>query len=197
VGNRDAELYMARADGMTFMGSGIFGGYPQATSYRLWSRGSEIMARVSKGQPYPLGDEPDSGEFEQLAGGEIMRRSTAMMMPEIFQDGDVVHYVLSGGPGCGDPLERPAQRVVSDMNDGVFSERIARDVFGVVASRDEGQGRWTLDEEATDARRQAIRRLRAERSLTYEEFWQRERRLIEEGQLGEPVRGMLRESMGL
>jgi N-methylhydantoinase B/oxoprolinase/acetone carboxylase alpha subunit len=197
VGNRDAELYIGRADGVTFMGSGIFGGYPQATSYRLWSRGSELMDRVSKGQPYPLGDEPDSREFEEMVGGEITRRPTAAMMPEIFQDGDVLHYVLSGGPGCGDPLERPAQRVVDDMNEGIFSERIARDVFGVVAGRDEEQERCTLDEEATDARRQEIRRLRAERSLPFEEFWRQERQRIEEGQLAEPVRGMLRESMGL
>ena len=120
-----------------------------------------------------------------------------MMMPEIFHDRDVLHYVLSGGPGCGDPLERPAQRVVDDMNEGIFNERIARDVFGVVAGRDEGQEKWSLDEEATAARRQEIRRLRAERSLPYEEFWRRERQLVEQGQLAEPVRGMLRESMGL
>jgi acetone carboxylase alpha subunit len=118
-------------------------------------------------------------------------------MPEIFHDRDVLHYVLSGGPGCGDPLERSEQLVVDDINDGIFSERTARGVFGVVANRDEGQEEWTLDKEATDARRQELRRLRAERSVPYEEFWQRERRLIEEGQLGEPVRGMLRESMGL
>jgi hypothetical protein len=83
------------------------------------------------------------------------------------------------------------------MNEGIFSVRITEDVFGVVASRDEGQERCTLDEEATDARRQEIRRLRAERSLPYEEFWRRERQLVEQGQLAEPVRGMLRESMGL
>jgi hypothetical protein len=83
------------------------------------------------------------------------------------------------------------------MNEGIFSERIARDVFGVVAGRDEEQERCTLDEQATDARRQEIRRLRAERSLPFEEFWRQERQRIEEGQLAEPVRGMLRESMGL
>jgi hypothetical protein len=83
------------------------------------------------------------------------------------------------------------------MNEGIFSERIARNVFGVVVSRDEGQERWLLDEQAADARRREIRRLRAERSLPYEDFWQRERQRIEEGQLSEPVRGMLRESMGL
>src|SRR4030042_6297603 len=120
------------------MGSGIFGGYPQATSYRLWSKGSELMDRVSKGQPYPVGDDPDSGEFEELLGGEVTRRPNAMMFPTIFHDRDVLHYVLSGGPGCGDPLERPGQRGVDAMNEGIFSERIARDVFGVVAGRDEG-----------------------------------------------------------
>jgi acetone carboxylase alpha subunit len=83
------------------------------------------------------------------------------------------------------------------MNEGIFSDRIAREVFGVVASRDEGQERWSLHEQATDGRRQEIRRLRAERSLPYEEFWRRERQLIEGGQLSEPVRDMLRESMGL
>jgi N-methylhydantoinase B/oxoprolinase/acetone carboxylase alpha subunit len=197
VGNRDAELYMGRGDGPTFMGCGIFGGYPQATSYRLWSKGSELMDRVSKRQPYPVGDDPDSGEFEELLGGEVTRRPNAMMFPTIFHDRDVLHYVLSGGPGCGDPLERPGQRVVDDMNEGIFSERIARDVFGVVASRDEKQGKWMLDEEASEGRRQEIRRLRAERSLPFEEFWRQERQRIEGRRLGEPVRRMFRESMSL
>jgi len=120
-----------------------------------------------------------------------------MMFPTIFHDRDVLHYVLSGGPGCGDPLERPGQRVVDDMNEGIFSERIARDVFGVVASRDEKQAKWMLDEEASEGRRQEIRRLRAERSLPFEEFWRQERQRIEGRRLGEPVRRMFRESMSL
>ena len=94
-------------------------------------------------------------------------------------------------------VQKGTQRVVEDMDGDIFSERIAEDVFGVVASRDEKQDKWTLDEKATGARRQELRGLRAERSLPYEEFWRQERERIEEGQLGEPVRGMLRESMGL
>jgi hypothetical protein len=83
------------------------------------------------------------------------------------------------------------------MNEGIFSERIARDVFGVVASRDEKQGKWMLDEEASEGRRQEIRHLRAERSLPFEEFWRQERQRIEGRRLGEPVRRMFRESMSL
>jgi N-methylhydantoinase B len=54
-----------------------------------------------------------------------------------------------GGGGIGDPMLRPAEKVVRDVRDGVVSPGAAADIYGVVLSAD---GR-THDQAATAARR--------------------------------------------
>ncbi|MBS0240787.1 MAG: hydantoinase B/oxoprolinase family protein [Proteobacteria bacterium] len=46
--------------------------------------------------------------------------------------GDVVVMRSSGGGGYGDPLERDAERVASDVTSGLVSADVARSVYGVV-----------------------------------------------------------------
>jgi N-methylhydantoinase B len=60
----------------------------------------------------------------------------------------------NGGGGIGDPLERPAEKVLADINAGVISERAASDVYGVVRKA------AALDESATRTMRSALRRVR-------------------------------------
>jgi N-methylhydantoinase B len=46
--------------------------------------------------------------------------------------GDVVESFSAGGGGCGDPFERPSERVVADVRDGLVSPEAARVQYGVV-----------------------------------------------------------------
>jgi N-methylhydantoinase B len=46
--------------------------------------------------------------------------------------GDIVLYLVSGGGGYGDPLERPAEWVLRDFEDGYVSLGGAREDYGVV-----------------------------------------------------------------
>lgn len=69
-----------------------------------------------------------------------------------LKGGDIVKTQTGGGGGWGDPLERDPRRVITDVIAGyVTRDGAARD-YGVVLSDDS-----TLDEDATRARRQAIR----------------------------------------
>jgi len=47
-------------------------------------------------------------------------------------EGDVLVLQSAGGGGYGDPLERPAERVVEDVREGYVTREQARDVYGVV-----------------------------------------------------------------
>ena len=63
-----------------------------------------------------------------------------------------MHLHAGGGGAYGDPLDRDPKLVASDVAAGITSAAAAHAAYGVVIDN-EGQ----LDEEATAARRQAIR----------------------------------------
>jgi N-methylhydantoinase B len=66
--------------------------------------------------------------------------------------GDVLAYSFQGGGGYGDPIERTTADVWADVEHGYVSAEQARDLYGVVVGSD-----GMVDEEATAARRRAIR----------------------------------------
>ena len=71
--------------------------------------------------------------------------------------GDVVSYFSPSGGGYGDPLERPADKVLDDVLDGFITVDHARNSYGVVLKEvDDGYG-WTLDQAATESLRTEMR----------------------------------------
>ena len=70
-------------------------------------------------------------------------------------EGDVVMVRSAGGGGYGDPLERPAERVATDLRDGYISPTAARELYGLVLDADNG-----IDATATSAWRQRLRAAR-------------------------------------
>ena len=70
--------------------------------------------------------------------------------------GDVVRWVLPGGGGWGDPLEREPERVLRDVRNELVSPAAAERDYGVVIDTE----RRAVDEAATvrlRARRRAAR----------------------------------------
>lgn len=65
--------------------------------------------------------------------------------------GSVIRIVTTGGGGWGDPLARPVERVVADVQCGLVSEASARDDYGVVLTR--AGRRWAADLAGTEALR--------------------------------------------
>jgi len=61
--------------------------------------------------------------------------------------GDVLSIRTPGGGGHGDPLERPAEQVLADVNAGLVTPAHARDAYGVVVTG------GAIDEAATAALR--------------------------------------------
>ena len=64
--------------------------------------------------------------------------------------GEAIVLQSAGGGGYGDPLERPIEAVLEDLDEGYVSEAQAREVYGVVPA----------DAEATRRRREGMRQAR-------------------------------------
>ncbi len=72
------------------------------------------------------------------------------------QADDVMTYYSPNGGGYGDPLDRPAQKVLEDVLDGYYSAAHAREAYGVVCDLEQE----TVDTAATDQLRGAMRKAR-------------------------------------
>ncbi len=70
-----------------------------------------------------------------------------------LQAGDVFRLDTPGGGGYGDPLDRPAERVLADIREGFVSPATAERAYGVVLTAD-GSG---VDEAATGQMREHLR----------------------------------------
>ena len=77
-----------------------------------------------------------------------MKRTNIM---ETIKPGETVTNMNPGGGGYGNPHERPIEKVVSDVKNGLVSVKGAREDYGVVIS----------DPETLDVDMAATRRLRS------------------------------------
>ena len=72
--------------------------------------------------------------------------------------GELLGHLLSGGGGYGDPLEREPELVLEDVRARFVSAERARDIYGVVLAEGERPEELVVDQEATGARRDELRR---------------------------------------
>ena len=197
--NSEKVEFFAGREGLVFHGSGgMHGGYPNATGYRLQATNTNLEEIFRTKQDYPISDDdPDNGEFERFLEGDIERKPIGTIYPISLKNYDIIHFAQSGGPGYGDPLERKIDSIKRDLDEGLYTAKIVNKVFGVIANFDDTNKEWTVDIEATIKRRDEIRNDRKEKSLTFEEFWEYERKKIIEGALSETVKVMYSESLKL
>jgi hypothetical protein len=88
--------------------------------------------------------------------------------------------------------------VQKDLDDGWGKQRVASDVYGVVAKFDESSTRWSVDAAATRKRREAIREQRKQRGVPFREWWQGEReKILAKEKMADAVLDMWRSSMRL
>jgi N-methylhydantoinase B len=123
--------------------TGIFGGLPGSCAHFELVRGGDVLVQMGRGEAIARLQDAD-GEYSVLpsvSAGAVIRR------------GEVVNVRLQNGGGYGDPIERDPAAVARDVANGAVSAERAERVYGVVPG----------DEEATRARREAIRAERRER----------------------------------
>jgi N-methylhydantoinase B len=74
----------------------------------------------------------------------------------VLEPGEVLVSRWAGGGGYGCPRERDPEAVVRDLNEGIISERAARETYAVAVRRI-GDGVFALDHDATSALRSEVR----------------------------------------
>jgi hypothetical protein len=96
--------------------------------------------------------------------------------PEALVDYDIIVHPIGGAQAMGDPILRTPRSVAADLDEGWTTERIARDIHGVVTERPNGSHR--VDEAATEKKRAEIRATRKRRAVPFREWWAEERRKV-------------------
>ena len=196
--SEDVEFFAGR-EGLVFHGSGgMHGGYPNATSYRLSGTNTNLEEIFRNKQDYPIDDsDPSNGQFERFLKGDIKRLPIGTIYPIALENYDIIHFAESGGPGYGDPLERRVESIKQDLEDGLYTSDIVNKVYGVVATYDDKSEEWLVNEEDTKKRREDIINERKDKSMTFEDYWEYERKKLTDGKLYEAVSTMYSESLKL
>jgi len=185
----DVSLYKHVVPGVGFTTSGMSGGYPNATNYSLRAHDTDLAERFEQQKPYPTGDSPP-GSFDEDIEGDIERSTKGLYFPEEFENYDLLHYQMGGGPGYGDPLDRPIEKLKEDIEEGFYTPEVVERVYGVVGTLDEDNREFTVDEAATEQAREQLRAERRAETVDFEEFYDAERARIREGDVSEPAEWM-------
>jgi N-methylhydantoinase B len=133
--------YVLSGKGTKFPQSeGLGGGYPGSVNDYIWVHAPRQTHNIDS---FAQSLDTIPGEGEPISWG---------VFPLMGDDALYVRW--NGGGGIGDPLERPAEKVLADLEAGLISESAAGDVYGVVR-----KGK-VLDQAATTAKRAALRQSR-------------------------------------
>ncbi len=118
-------------------------------------------------------------------------------IPETLHEYDLVISPTSGAQAMGDPIERDPALVKDDLDKGLTRPWVAENVHGVIARQD-GEGGWIIDVQATEKKREGIREARRRRGVPFRDWWQQERKQVAAGaNMDEAVRRMWNSSMKL
>lgn len=180
---------------------GMFGAYPAPPDRPSYAARTNIQQLIEDRQPlvHERGD-PEEPDLVKRIRAEKMEQSgiAPFVTPEQLRDYDVVIHPISGAQSLGDPIERDPESVRSDLENGWTRPRVAADVYGVIAHRDEKTKTWAVDTAATERRRQEIREGRKRRGRPFQEWWREERQRIQAKEnMAEAVLDMWRTSMSL
>ena len=174
--------------GRVFIQGGLWGGYPGATGYRHNVRGADLLAKAARGEHFPLHepDPADSALLREIAGEHLFDIETTTL-PEVYTEGDLYLCMFRGATGVGDPLERPYESVMEDIEGEFLLPRYAESVYGVIAG----------DADATGRRRAAAREERGQKAVPVREWMKSERQRILDRDMIVPAQRMYAESMRL
>lgn len=150
-------------------GAGLHRGGLGVTRVLHFTHGDAVLSVIGDGERFGPwgwdsgGDAP--GARLIYAPGTPEERSLGMFCTgELIRQGQEVLFFHSGGGGWGDPLERPIEWVLEDVENEVVSVEAAATGYGVVVASIGEDGRPVLDAEATHHRRAELRAAKADRS---------------------------------
>ena len=131
------------------------GGAPFYRDYRMSEEEAVVQVRSDRQthRPYGLYGGKPGAPGQVVLNPEVEARTLPSKVTMTCRRGDVVRWVLPGGGGWGDPLERKPERVLRDVRNELVSPAAAEREYGVVIDT-EG---WRVDKAATSRLREQRR----------------------------------------
>jgi len=180
---------------------GMFGAYPVWPDRPSYAMGTNVKALIEAKRPlvHERGDPEEPDLAKNLQASVIEANAIApFVTPELLHEYDIIVHPVSGAQAQGDPLDRDPEAVRSDLDSGWTRSRIARDVYGVVATHDPKTEQWTVDTAATAKKRDEMRAARKRRGVPFKDWWAAERAKVQGREQMDPaVIQMWRDSMRL
>ncbi len=150
---------------------GLMGGYMGPPNPRVIIQDTNLLQMIKEGKDVDLNnyelvkDQTMVGTYRVEASGQPTERRN---------EGDLMMYSMGGGGGYGDVLERAPASVAKDLEQQLITSDVAFKIYGVVFAQASGR----VDEAATAARRDEIRRERLAAARPFNEFvseWRKKR----------------------
>lgn len=155
---------------------GLFGGYPGGKRNTFLIRYHDFQGVIEKQIPliHSIGDPRD---FMNQEHADVYYYNH--MPPAVeLQDKDLLIVDNASAGGLGDPIERDPARTRADLDDGLCTPDIARNIYCIEARYDEKMKGWRIDEDATAKLRAEMRKKRLARAVPVEEWWQDARQRV-------------------
>jgi acetophenone carboxylase len=146
------------------LGQPLFGGYASSPIPGISIRKADLLQQMSEGNPQLTLDNREVLAQKTIHGDwnfELVART-----PKIYAEGDLLFGFSGGGPGYGDPLERPPNEVLEDLRKQIISDWTAQNIYRLAYEPE----RRKLDVEKTKQLRDEERRARLARGKSFEEF---------------------------
>ncbi len=143
-------------------GAGLHRGAPGVTKIWRYTHGDAVFTSLGDGERFGpwgyAGGKAAPGVRIVYAPGTDEERNLGVFCTgaRIRRDRPL-YFFHSGGGGFGDPLERPPEWVLEDVEDEILSAEAAAREFGVVVLQGDKPWHWRVDEAATAALREQLR----------------------------------------
>ena len=152
---------------------GQFGGYPGGKRNTFLIRYHNLQELIDKRQPL-LHELGHPAELKDRIQGQITDLGLLPPPTEVYE-GDMLSSNSAAAGGLGDPIERDPAWLKADLDEGLATEWMTRNVYCVEVSFDERAKEWKVDEAATENLRQAKRKERLARGVPVKDWWQKSR----------------------
>ena len=193
-------LYFDIACGAPYipMNTGIFGGYPATSHGIAYVKGANIKELIAERKPlvHELGDPRDLDIMKKVKGKHEVFISSPRQFDDVLGDGDVMQgFNNSSAGGYGDPIERDLGLIKKDLDNGVLSLEICRNVYCAEASFDPKTDEYVIDEQKTQELRERERKERLERGTPTKEWWRKSRQRVISGEFPPLLKAMYNDSL--
>jgi N-methylhydantoinase B/oxoprolinase/acetone carboxylase alpha subunit len=163
----------------TVANHGMFGAYPAVPDRPGYGHHTNVKELIEAQKPliHDRGDPESPAIASRIKARDVEDNAIApFVTPEALVDYDIIVHPIAGAQAMGDPILRDPAAVANDLRKGWTTERVARDIHGVVMSK--ANGASAVDEAATTKRRAAIREERKKRAAPFKEWWAKERQKV-------------------